>query len=127
MGAKRAKSPKRASRKKKARIFCYTGDLIDVLEVTRRTVYKYVQAGLLPAPILYSDGRTGVQCRWTLAAIDHAYFINEQKSLGFSLTVIKAMIAARWGTQERPPVKAAHRPQNAAATGNSPGDEPPSA
>jgi len=127
VGAKRAKSPKRVSRKRKPRIFCYTRDLTEVLEVTRRTVYKYVQEGLLPAPILYSDGRTGVQCRWTLAAMDHAHFIHEQKAIGYNIPEIKAMIAARWGTQERPPARAARRSQSVAPSGNSSDDGPPCA
>ena len=95
--------------------------------MTRRTVYKYVQEGLLPAPILYSDGRTGVQCRWTLAAMDHAHFINEQKAIGYNIPEIKAMIAARWGTQERPPARAARRSRDVAPSGNSSDDGPSSA
>lgn len=126
MAAKRAKPPARKLRRKKPRIFCYTEDLTEALGVTRRTLYKYVQERLLPAPILYSDGRNGVRCRWTLSAMDHVEFINEQKALGYNLVEIQAMIAARWGTQDKVPPKTAHKPQPMAANGNSPAEDPTS-
>lgn len=127
VAAKSAKSPTRKVRKKKPRIFCYTRDLTEALDVTRRTLYKYVQEGLLPAPILYSNGRTGVLCRWTTTAMEHVEFINEQKALGYNLAEIKAMIDARWGTQDKLPAKSARKPQATASNGNSSGEEPPSA
>ena len=55
-------------------------DLTEALGVTRRTLYKYVQERLLPAPILYSDGRNGVRCRWTLAAMEHVEFMSANPS-----------------------------------------------
>lgn len=105
MAAKRAKAPKAKVRKKKSNLFCYTKDLTEALGVTRRTLYKYVQDRLLPAPILYSDGRNGVRSRWTMVAMDHVDFINEQKALGYNLVEITAMIAARWGTHDKMPAK----------------------
>ena len=126
MAAKRAKTPKAKVRKKKSKLFCYTKDLTEALGVTRRTLYKYVQERLLPAPILYSDGRNGVRCRWTLAAMEHVEFINEQKALGYNLVEIQAMIAARWGSQDKLPAKTAHTPQAVAPNGNLPADKPPS-
>jgi len=103
--AKRAKAPKAKVRKKKSNLFCYTKDLTEALGVTRRTLYKYVQDRLLPAPILYSDGRNGVRSRWSMVAMDHVEFINEQKALGYNLVEITAMIAARWGTHDKMPAK----------------------
>lgn len=100
--AKRATASKKRARSRKPRTFCYTEDLTEALGSTRRTVYNYVQQRLLPAPILYSDG-FGVRCRWTWAAMEHADFINEQRALGYNLTEITAMIAARWGTQDKVP------------------------
>ena len=126
MAAKRAKPPERKVRRKKLRIFCYTEDLTKALGVTRRTLYKYVQERLLPAPILYSDGRNGVRCRWKLTAMEHVEFINEQKALGYNLAEIQAMIAARWGTEDKVPTKTAHKPQGVAPNGNSPAEQPPS-
>ncbi len=105
VAAKRAKAPKAKVRKKKSSLFCYTKDLTEALGVTRRTLYKYVQDRLLPAPILYSDGRNGVRSRWTMVAMDHVDFINEQKALGYNLVEITAMIAARWGTHDKMPAK----------------------
>lgn len=127
MAAKRAKSPTRKPRKKKPRIFCYTRDLTEALGVTRRTLYTYVQESMLPAPILYSDGRTGVLCRWPKNAMEHAHFINEQKAIGYNIPEIKAMIAARWGVQDKVTGKKALDPQAGASNGNSSGGESPSA
>jgi len=86
--------------------FCYTGDLVDALGVSRKTLHKYVQMQLLPAPVLVSDGKSGVRCRWTLIALDHVAFILEQQDIGHTLNEIAAMIAARWGTQDKVPLKA---------------------
>ena len=105
VAAKRAKTPKAKVRKKKSKLFCYTKDLTEALGVTRRTLYKYVQERLLPAPILYSDGRNGVRSRWTMVAMDHVEFINEQKALGYNLVEITGMVAARWGTHDKLPAK----------------------
>ncbi len=107
VAAKRAKTPKAKVRKKKSKLFCYTKDLTEALGVTRRTLYKYVQERLLPAPILYSDGRNGVRSRWALVAMDHVEFINEQKALGYNLAEITGMVAARWGTHDKQPPKQA--------------------
>lgn len=95
--------------------------------MTRRTLYTYVQESMLPAPILYSDGRTGVLCRWPKNAMEHAHFINEQKAIGYNIPEIKAMIAARWGVQDKVTGKKALDPQAGASNGNSSGGESPSA
>jgi len=126
VAATRAKPAARKVRRRKPRVFCYIGDLTEALGVTRRTVYKYVQERLLPAPILYSDGRNGVRCRWTLSALDHVEFINEQKAIGYNIPEIKAMVAARWGLHDKVPVKPARTPQGVAPNGNSPAGDPPS-
>jgi hypothetical protein len=65
-----------------------------------------VQLRLLPVPVLVSDGKQGVRSRWTLIALDHAAFIVEQQEIGHTLTEIATMIAARWGTADKLPVKA---------------------
>ena len=109
MAAKRPtkKVTKRRKRPPPARSpFCYTGDLVDALGVSRKTLHKYVQMRLLPAPVLVSDGKSGVRCRWTLIALDHVAFILEQQDIGHTLGEIAAMIAARWGTQDKVPLKA---------------------
>ena len=86
--------------------FCYTDDLVDALGVSRKTLHKYVQMRLLPAPVYVSDGKSGVRCRWTLVALDHIAFILEQQDIGHTLNEIANMIAARWGTQDKVPLKA---------------------
>ena len=58
--------------------------------------------------------------------MEHVEFINEQKALGYNLVEIQAMIAARWGSQDKLPAKTAHKPQTVAPNGNSPAEEPPS-
>lgn len=97
---------KRTKRPPPARLpFCYTADLVEALGVSRKTLHKYVQMRLLPAPVLVSDGKSGVRCRWTLIALDHCAFILEQQEIGHTLNEIAAMIAARWGTQDKVPLK----------------------
>ena len=86
--------------------FCYTADLVDALSVSRKTLHKYVHMRLLPAPILVSDGKSGLRCRWTLIALDHVAFILEQQNIGHNLNEIAAMIAARWGVLDKVPLKA---------------------
>ena len=83
--------------------FCYVRELMAILGVTRRTVYNYVKNGFLPMPVLQSDGRTGVHCRWPLVALDHAEFIVEHRRLGYTNREIRAMIAALWGTDDKAP------------------------
>jgi len=87
------------------RPFCYMPDLMKALDVSRSTIHKYVQMRLLPAPVMVSDGKQGVRCRWTLIALDHAAFIREEQEFGHTLLEIAEMIAARWGTLDKLPPK----------------------
>lgn len=120
MAAKRTRKPTTA-RKKKSKVFCYTKDLTEALGVTRRT--KYVQGRLLPAPILISNGKTGVRARWTMAAMEHAEFIREQKAIGYTLGEITAMVAARWGTRDKVPLPESGRQASVTPNGNSSREE----
>ena len=79
--------------------------MVDALGVSRKTLHKYVQMRLLPSPVLVSDGKSGVRCRWTLIALDHAAFIREEQEYGHTLLEIAEMIAARWGTLDKLPPK----------------------
>jgi predicted DNA-binding transcriptional regulator AlpA len=104
--AAKSTGKKRAKRKPEARRpFCYMPELMEALGVSRSTIHKYVQMRLLPAPVMVSDGKQGVRCRWTLIAIDHAAFILEQQYIGYTLVEISEMIAARWGTLDKLPRK----------------------
>jgi predicted DNA-binding transcriptional regulator AlpA len=97
---------KRAKRKPEVRRpFCYMPDLMKALGVSRSTIHKYVQMRLLPAPVMVSDGKQGVRCRWTLIALDHVAFILEQQYIGYTLAEIAEQIAARWGTLDKLPQK----------------------
>jgi hypothetical protein len=126
VAAKTAKTQKRAPRRKKGQLFCYTKDLMAALGVTRRSVYQYVQRRLLPQPILYSNGKTGVRARWSVVALDHAEFIVEQREIGYTLGEIAAMIAARWGTHDKVPLPPPGNKPPPAPSGNStPSQGPP--
>lgn len=125
-----AKRPKTSTtvRRKKSKVFCYTNDLTEVLGVTRRTLYKYVQGRLLPAPILVSNGKTGVRARWNMVAMEHAKFILEQRAIGYSLSEIVAMVAARWGTRDKVPLAEPDGQPPASSNGkSSQGNDPPGA
>jgi DNA-binding transcriptional MerR regulator len=122
VAAKRTRTPTTA-RKKKSKAFCYTKDLTEALGVTRRTLYKYVQGRLLPAPILVSNGKTGVRARWTMAAMEHAEFIREHKDIGYTLGEITAMVAARWGTHDKVPLPEPDQEPTVTPNGNSPHEE----
>jgi len=127
VAAKRPKTPTTV-RPKKSKVFCYTNDLTEVLGVTRRTLYKYVQGRLLPAPILVSNGKTGVRARWNMVAMEHAKFILEQRAIGYSLSEIVAMVAARWGTRDKVPLAEPDGQPPALSNGkSSPGNDPPGA
>ena len=126
VAAKREKTQKQRPRRKRGQIFCYTKDLMVALGVTRRSVYKYVQLRLLPAPVLYSNGKTGVRARWSVVALDHAEFIVEQREIGYTLGEIAAMIAARWGTHDKVPLAPPASKPQPASSGNSPPSQGPS-
>jgi predicted DNA-binding transcriptional regulator AlpA len=127
VAAKTAKTQKRRSRRKRDQIFCYTKDLMAALGITRRSVYQYVQRRLLPAPILYSNGKTGVRARWSVVALDHAEFIVEQREIGYTLNEIAAMIAARWGTHDKVPLAPPAGKPPPAPSGNTPPSQGPPA
>lgn len=86
-------------------LFIYMADMVEALGVGRMTIHKYVLMGLLPAPVMVSDGKSGVRCRWTPIALDHAAYILEQQEVGHTLLEIAGMIAARWGTLDKLPPK----------------------
>jgi len=120
VAAKRTRAPTTA-RTKKSKIFCYTKDLTEFLGVSRRTLYKYVQGRLLPAPTLVSNGKTGVRARWKLSAMEIAEFIVEQRAIGYTLGEVRAMVAARWGTRDMVPLAEPNGPPPATPNGNSSG------
>ena len=105
---KAKKVAKKATRRKATQPrspFVYMADMVEALGVTRMTIHKYVLMRLLPAPVMVSDGKSGVRCRWTPIALDHAAYIVEQQEVGHTLAEISGMIAARWGTLDKLPPK----------------------
>ena len=103
------KVAKKATRRKAAQPrspFVYMVDMVEALGVSRMTIHKYVLMRLLPAPVMVSDGKSGVRCRWTPIALDHAAYIVEQQEVGHTLAEISGMIAARWGTLDKLPPSA---------------------
>ena len=87
----------------KERPFARTEELLEITQVSRRSLYEWVKLGVLPAPRVMSDGN-GVYSRWPKVAIDHAHFIVEQRALGYALDEIRPMVHARWGSADKVPL-----------------------
>lgn len=90
----------------KERPFASTEELLEITQVTRRSLYEWVRLGVLPKPRIMSDGN-GVYSRWPKVAIDHARFIVEQRKLGYALDEIRPMVHARWGSADKVPIEEA--------------------
>lgn len=90
----------------KERPFARTEELLEITNVSRRSLYEWVRLGVLPVPRVMSDGN-GVYSRWPKIAIDHARFVVEQRELGYALDEIRPMIHARWGSADKVPVEEA--------------------
>ena len=84
----------------KARPFASTEELLEILGLSRRTLYEYVQLGILPAPRRMSDGN-GVHSRWPRSAIDHARMFVAQRETGYALDEIRAMLHERFGSADK--------------------------
>ena len=86
------------------RPFASTEELLDIVKMSRRTLYEWVQRSLLPIPRTMSDGN-GVWSRWPRNAIDHARFIVEQRALGYAFDEIRPILHARWGSADKVPLE----------------------
>lgn len=96
------KAPSRPPKAEKP--FASTEELLDIIKMSRRTLYEWVQRSLLPIPRTMSDGN-GVWSRWPRTAIDHARFIVEQRELGYAFDEIRPMLHARWGSADKMPLE----------------------
>ncbi len=96
------KAPSRPPKAEKP--FASTDELLDIIKMSRRTLYEWVQRSLLPIPRTMSDGN-GVWSRWPRTAIDHARFIVEQRELGYAFDEIRPMLHARWGSADKMPLE----------------------
>lgn len=90
----------------KERPFASTEELLEITQVTRRSLYEWVKLSVLPRPRVMSDGN-GVYSRWPKVAIDHAHFVIEQRKLGYALDEIRPMVHARWGSADKVPIEEA--------------------
>ena len=96
------KAPSRPPKAEKP--FASTEELLDIIKMSRRTLYEWVQRSLLPIPRTMSDGN-GVWSRWPRTAVDHARFIVEQRELGYAFDEIRPMLHARWGSADKMPLE----------------------
>ncbi len=98
----RRKAPSRPPQAE--RPFASTEELLDIIKMSRRTLYEWVQRSLLPIPRTMSDGN-GVWSRWPRNSIDHARFIVEQRALGYAFDEIRPILHARWGSADKMPLE----------------------
>ena len=90
----------------KDRPFASTEELLEIVQVSRRSLYEWVRLSVLPVPRVMSDGN-GVYSRWPKVALDHARFVVEQRKLGYALDEIRPMVHARWGSVDKVPIEEA--------------------
>ena len=90
----------------KDRPFASTEELLEIVQVSRRSLYEWVRLSVLPVPRVMSDGN-GVYSRWPKVALDHARFVVEQRKLGYALDEIRPMVHARWGSADKIPLEEA--------------------
>lgn len=100
----RRQAPSRPPPPKADRPFASTEELLAIINLSRRTLYEWVQRSLLPIPRTMSDGN-GVWSRWPKTAIDHARFIVEHRALGYAFDEIRPMLHARWGSADKVPLE----------------------
>ena len=77
--------------------FASTDDLIKVTGMSRTTLYKWADEGLLPAPEVISDGSRGIKARWPLEALERARFVMAKKAELLTTAEIAARVVERWG------------------------------
>ena len=75
--------------------FATTQDLMDAAGVSRRTIWLWVTRGLLPTPVMISQGSTGGTFnRFPAEALGAARFIVAKRGEGLSLDEVKALLDA---------------------------------
>ena len=81
------------------RRFVTNEELIAVTGVSRQSLNLWVKKGLLPAPTLISDGKSGVRSRWPAEALERAKFIVEARK-HYALSEIVELVRERWSAEE---------------------------
>ncbi|WAS96375.1 MerR family transcriptional regulator [Nannocystis punicea] len=76
--------------------FATNEELIAITGVSRQSLNLWVKRGLLPAPTIFSDGKSGVRSRWPAEALERAKFIVEARKF-YALHEIEALVRERWG------------------------------
>lgn len=80
-------------RRKLAVEFATTQDLMDAAGVQRRTIWVWIQRGLLPMPVMISQGHPGGTFnRFPASALGAARFIAAKRDEGLSLDEIKVLL-----------------------------------
>lgn len=107
------------------RPFATTDELLDIIKMSRRTLYEWVQRSLLPIPRTMSNG-DGVWSRWPRNSIDHARFIVEQRELGYAFDEIRPILHARWGSADKVPLEEVEAREAKSKSAKTKGQEEPS-
>jgi DNA-binding transcriptional MerR regulator len=107
------------------RPFATTDELLDIIKMSRRTLYEWVQRSLLPIPRTMSNG-DGVWSRWPRNSIDHARFIVEQRELGYAFDEIRPILHARWGSADKVPLEEVEAREAKSKAAKTKGQEEPS-
>ena len=81
--------------------FATTQDLMEAASVKRRTIWVWIQRGLLPTPMMISQGHPGGTFnRFPASARGVARFIAAKRDEGLSLDEIKELIEAEADAQD---------------------------
>lgn len=89
--------------------YATTAEVSAAAGVSRVSIWRWVQMGLLPEPARYSDGRTGVKNRWPAWAVERAAWVRKKRT---ELTLEEVVTLVRANKAPGPPPPA-------------PDDEPP--
>jgi len=102
-------------RRKLAVEFATTQDLMEAAGVSRRTIWLWIQRGLLPTPETISQGRPGgIFNRFPASALGAARFIVAKRAEGLSLDETRALLEAEATAQGRNARQPAVRSRDAA-------------
>lgn len=80
--------------------YASTAEVSAAAGVSRVSIWRWVQMGLLPEPARYSDGRTGVKNRWPAWAVDRAGWVRRMRT---ELTLEEVATLVRAGEAPGPP------------------------
>ncbi len=76
-----------------ARTWLTTAEMCESLGITRGTLRRWVNLGLIDEPEVVSSGRQGRRSRWPQEARERAHWIQSQRDEGFTLSEIAQHLA----------------------------------